>query len=212
MVDRSIRDGRHSARSNGTKQVASMFGTPAAETILASGHVRPHPTGRTYGCKRTDPKNAARNLAGRGPSTYGSPRPDGLAMTRKEGSSRAKSDLEPLEHRASRHFAPPRPAKEERLTSRSFDFAQEDVWVGGWDDGLAGRSCSLLPRKRFARKEAADQWFEGLQRQGVVVRIEAVLVVERTEFPGALVAGMVAVALPLMTVAAQVVEVVVALE
>src|SRR5690625_6424438 len=81
MVDRSIRDGRHSARSNGTKQVASMFGTPAAETILASGHVRPHPTGRTYGCKRTDPKNAARNLAGRGPSTYGSPRPNGLAMT-----------------------------------------------------------------------------------------------------------------------------------
>src|SRR5690625_3938067 len=56
MVDRSIRDGRHSAQSNGTKQVARMFGTPAAETILASGHVRPHPTGRTYGCKRTDPK------------------------------------------------------------------------------------------------------------------------------------------------------------
>jgi len=29
--------------------------------------------GRTYGCKRTDPKNPSANLAGRGPSTYASP-------------------------------------------------------------------------------------------------------------------------------------------
>src|SRR5271156_5145788 len=51
--------------------IAALFGTPAAETILASGHVRPHPTGRTYGRKRSDPKKLPAHLARKGPSTYG---------------------------------------------------------------------------------------------------------------------------------------------
>src|SRR5208283_5153867 len=50
--------------------VASLCGTPIAETILASGHERPHSTGRPYGCKRSDP-NLPVDLASRGPSTYG---------------------------------------------------------------------------------------------------------------------------------------------
>ncbi len=33
---------------------AAVFGARVAETISASGHGRPHPTGRTYGCKRSD--------------------------------------------------------------------------------------------------------------------------------------------------------------
>jgi len=40
--------------------VVALFGTPAAETILASGHERPHPTGRTYGCNRAEPHKPAR--------------------------------------------------------------------------------------------------------------------------------------------------------
>jgi hypothetical protein len=39
--DRSIRDVRHSVGPSGTPETATLFGTPVAETILASGHVRP---------------------------------------------------------------------------------------------------------------------------------------------------------------------------
>ncbi len=39
---------------------AGVFGTRVAETILASGHVRPPPTGRTYDRKRSD-QNTAKN-------------------------------------------------------------------------------------------------------------------------------------------------------
>src|ERR1700710_2830837 len=50
-------------------EVALLFGTPVAETILASVHVRAQPTGRTYGRKRSD-QSTAKHLARRGPSTY----------------------------------------------------------------------------------------------------------------------------------------------
>ena len=58
-------------QSSGVEHVAILCGTPTAETILASGQVRPHSTGRTYGCKRSDPNNARVDLATRGLSTYG---------------------------------------------------------------------------------------------------------------------------------------------
>src|SRR6266852_4664762 len=44
--------------------VAQLCGTSAAETILASGHLTPHSTGRTYGCKRSDPNSASVLRAG----------------------------------------------------------------------------------------------------------------------------------------------------
>ena len=40
--DRSIRAVRHSVGPSGTPETAALFGTPVAETILASGHGRPH--------------------------------------------------------------------------------------------------------------------------------------------------------------------------
>src|ERR1700730_12800970 len=49
---------------------AAMSGARVAETISASGHGRPHPTGRTYGCKRSD-QNPPPDRASSGPSTYG---------------------------------------------------------------------------------------------------------------------------------------------
>jgi hypothetical protein len=51
---------------------APLFGTRVAEPILASGHARPHPTGRTYGCKRSNASTRHRSCK-RGPSTYGIP-------------------------------------------------------------------------------------------------------------------------------------------
>src|SRR5216683_6830564 len=67
--DQSIPDERHSAFSSGPLEVAVLFGTLVAETILASAHVRALQTGRTYGRKRSD-QSTAKHLARRGPSTY----------------------------------------------------------------------------------------------------------------------------------------------
>src|SRR4030095_16961810 len=53
-------------------KVAWLFGARVAETILASDPSRPHQTGRTYGCKRSD--QTRKTLAARGASTYGSRR------------------------------------------------------------------------------------------------------------------------------------------
>jgi hypothetical protein len=51
--DRSIRGARHSVGPIGRTKVVWLFGTSVAETILASG-LPTAPTGRTYGCKRSD--------------------------------------------------------------------------------------------------------------------------------------------------------------
>jgi hypothetical protein len=42
VVDRSIQDRRHSVQSSERNDVVALCGTPVAETILASGHARPH--------------------------------------------------------------------------------------------------------------------------------------------------------------------------
>jgi len=47
-----------------------VFGPRMADTILASGRVRPHPKGRTYDRKRSDP-NPHQDPCKRGSSTYG---------------------------------------------------------------------------------------------------------------------------------------------
>src|SRR6267154_2663045 len=68
---RSIDPRRETVRgAQRSSNTAAMSGARVAETISASGHGRPHPTGRTYGCKRSD-QNRAPHLASRGPSTYG---------------------------------------------------------------------------------------------------------------------------------------------
>jgi hypothetical protein len=47
---------------------AALFGTLAAETILASGLTAAQ-TGRTHGRMRPNPQNLRQTLAGKGPST-----------------------------------------------------------------------------------------------------------------------------------------------
>src|ERR1700722_10874481 len=55
--------------SIGRQQVAGLFGTRVAETILASGQKRPHQ--QAGHMDASDPIRPSRTLAARGPSTYG---------------------------------------------------------------------------------------------------------------------------------------------
>src|SRR6266851_4119928 len=104
--DQSIPDERHSAFSSGPLEVAVLFGTLVAETILASVHVRAQPTGRTYGRKRSD-QSTAKHLARRGPSTYGRKRSDQstakhLARRGPSTYGRKRSDQSTAKHLARR--------------------------------------------------------------------------------------------------------------
>jgi hypothetical protein len=56
--DQSIHDAGHSDRPNGFYLAAMLFGTPVAETILASVHVRACQKAGTYGPKRSDQSTA----------------------------------------------------------------------------------------------------------------------------------------------------------
>ena len=57
-------------RGHWRSDAAGVFGPRMADTILASGRVRPHPKGRTYDRKRSHP-NPHQDPCKRGPSTYG---------------------------------------------------------------------------------------------------------------------------------------------
>ncbi len=57
-------------RGHWRSDAAGVFGPRIADTILASGRVRPHPKGRTYDRKRSHP-NPHQDPCKRGPSTYG---------------------------------------------------------------------------------------------------------------------------------------------
>jgi len=67
--DQSIPDERHSAFPGGPYEVAHLFGTLIAETILASVHVRARKQAGHMGA--SDLIKVLQNLARRGPSTYG---------------------------------------------------------------------------------------------------------------------------------------------
>ena len=62
-------------------EVAWLFGTRVAETILASGPKRPHQQAGHMDCKRSD--HTLKALVARGPSTYGFRPSAGPGMTGK---------------------------------------------------------------------------------------------------------------------------------
>jgi hypothetical protein len=73
-------------RAHWRSNAAAVFGPRIADTILASGHVRPHPKGRTYDRKRSHPKIRTEDLAGGGRSLIAAPSSRVLFSTAPPGS------------------------------------------------------------------------------------------------------------------------------
>jgi hypothetical protein len=141
-------------------RAAGVFGTRVAETISASGHVRPPPTGRTYDRKRSDQNTAKRPCKGGRPhmmlvpSTDMLPGYDGL--------------LSPADSTICRNAAA-RDALTPRAMSRSGGDARSDRSPSWW--GARRRSLPQRPRIRHARTAVSSPGLDPIRHGELIQRI-----------------------------------------
>jgi hypothetical protein len=148
--DRSIRDVRHSVGPSGTPETAALFGTPVAETILASGHGRPHQ--QAGHMIASDPIRSLPQLlqaGGRPHMGPGSSLADARSAGTREG-GRARSRISARRHRPIASTTPP--ARSRR----------------GRGNGSAARRGNRRSVLRYARRPLRPElaWPPGRRRRG----------------------------------------------